>query len=225
MISIVIPTLNDNDALLTLLTVFQPVRTESHEIIVVSGGVSELPETIVDLTDVCLTSKAGRAMQMNLGADHASGEIIWFLHADSQFSVDECLAGILSLSEGNLIWGRFDIRLSSEDWRFRVIEKMMNMRSRLTGIATGDQGVFVERKVFQKIGGYNDIALMEDVQLSKDLKKISAPLLLKQRITTSSRRWQKNGMFRTVLLMWFLRFAYFIGISPLKLSKFYKTCN
>jgi rSAM/selenodomain-associated transferase 2 len=224
--SIIIPVLNDAQSLMNLLEQLQPAREMGHEVIVVDGGSYDAPETVCnDRVDCFLSAQAGRAVQMNRGAAKASGEILWFLHADGKLNIESCISQIMILHESGKIWGRFDIRLSGNDRRFRIIETLMNWRSAITGIATGDQGIFVNRKTFEHMNGFAQIPLMEDIEISKRLKKFSSPLLCSQKIMTSSRRWEKNGIFRTVLLMWYLRLAYAMGTSPERLSKHYRPCS
>lgn len=164
-------------------------------------------------------------MQMNAGSDSAKGEVLWFLHADSQLNVMACLHQMMSALGSDKQWGRFDIRLSGSDWRLRVVEKLMNWRSAFTGIATGDQGIFISRYLFKQHQGYTDIPLMEDIELSRRLKKLCYPARCMEPVTTSSRRWERNGIFRTILLMWYLRLAYALGVNPVQLKKLYKPCH
>ncbi|MCW8942459.1 MAG: TIGR04283 family arsenosugar biosynthesis glycosyltransferase, partial [Gammaproteobacteria bacterium] len=173
-----------------------------------------------DITDTIIISKKGRALQMNNGASVASGDVVLFLHADTL--LPENVAEIISDAYlGENFWGRFDVRLSNKKYVYRLIECMMNMRSSLTSIVTGDQAMFFEKDLFHRIGGFPEIALMEDVEISKQLKKISKPVRLKSKVVTSSRRWETNGVVATVLLMWKLRLYYFFGVSPEKLSQMY----
>jgi hypothetical protein len=123
------------------------------------------------------------------------------------------------------VWGRFDVHLSGNDWRLRMVEKMMNLRSRLSGIATGDQGIFIMKQAFANLQGYKDIPLMEDIEISRSLKRISSPMLPRQTITTSSRRWERRGVFRTILLMWALRSGYALGFSAQRLARYYRSCS
>ncbi len=173
------------------------------------------------LVDLILPSPKGRAVQMNLGAGAASGEILWFLHADTRITADAHTNLIANLTADSRVWGRFRVGLSGSRRIFRIIEGMMNLRSCISGIATGDQGVFVLSQVFQKIGGFDQIPLMEDIDLSKRLKQMSRPLCMPDRLTTSSRRWEENGVFTTIILMWRLRLAYYLGASPQALANKY----
>ncbi len=222
-ISIIIPTLNEAATLEPILKSLQPLRGKGHEVIVVDGGSSDETVRLAGYyADKVITSERGRALQMNHGAQAAEGGILWFLHADSQIPADaaETIVGAVGDS-GSFQWGRFNVRLSGAHWLFRVIEALMNLRSRLTGIATGDQGIFVRRELFQAVDGFAEIPLMEDIDLSKRLKRLAPPCCSTQRLITSSRRWEDRGILRTVLLMWYLRLAYFLGRSPERLAGIY----
>ena len=219
--SIVIPTLNEELEIQNCLMQLQDLRDEGFEVIVSDGGSLDKTAQLLDgLCDQYILNLRGRAAQMNAGARKAKGEIIFFLHADTQLpnNFSELINAIAANTSG---WGRFDVALSGEHYLFRVIESMMNLRSRLTGIATGDQTIFVRRTLFQEIGGFPEIALMEDIAMSRRLKKISKPLCLRQKVLTSSRRWENNGVLRTLLKMWCLRFAFFIGVDPESLARQY----
>jgi rSAM/selenodomain-associated transferase 2 len=174
------------------------------------------------LADAIVLCRQGRGAQMNAGAALAGGDILLFLHADTRLP-DEAVPAIRdSLAKSGKAWGRFDVRLSGHQAMLRVVERMMNLRSRLTGIATGDQAMFVRREFFQAAGGFPEIPLMEDIVLSRTLKRISgAPLCLSTPAVTSSRRWEENGILRTILLMWKLRLAFFLGASPERLARRY----
>lgn len=157
---------------------------------------------------------------MNAGAAAASGDVLLFLHADSLLPTDAVTAIARALETS--CWGRFDVRLWGREWSFRVIETLMNLRSRITGIATGDQAIFVHREAFWRVGGFPDIPLMEDVAISRRLKAIERPACLRQRVVTSARRWRANGIGRTVLLMWRLRLAFALGADPRGLARRYE---
>ena len=219
-ISIIIPVLNEETNLARLGEHLRTI-TQPHEIIIVDGGSRDNTLHIAyQLTDAVLVSSPGRALQMNSGAEIASGEVLLFLHADT-FLPDDALAVIAALSAEENIWGRFDVRLSSRRFVFRLIETLMNLRSCVTSIATGDQAMFIKKNLFQRVGGFPEIALMEDIEISRRLKKIVKPVCLKQKVITSSRRWENNGVVATVLLMWKLRLYYFFGMSPEKLKQLY----
>ncbi len=157
---------------------------------------------------------------MNTGAAAARGDLLWFLHLDAEPPPGAVDAMLSAVARGH-VWGRFDVRLSGAEPMLRVVERMMNLRSRLTGIATGDQGIFVVREVFERAGGYPVIALMEDIALSKRLKRVGRPACLRQRIVASSRRWEQAGIWRTIVLMWRLRLGYWLGVDPATLARRY----
>ncbi len=218
-ISIVIPVLNEADVIESTLSNPEHINLE---VIVVDGGSSDETLDIISQHQCkMIDAAAGRANQMNKGADAATGDILIFLHADSVLPAefDSCLCTDFWSSEKS--WGRFDVRLSGTHPLFRIIEGFMNNRSRLTGICTGDQAIFVKREAFAKIGGFAPIPLMEDIEISKSLKKISPPFCIKSRLVTSSRRWEKNGIIKTILLMWKLRLMYFAGVKSHVLAKHY----
>jgi len=221
-ISIIIPTLNEADSIVSALNRLKPFRMAGHEVIVVDGGSNDETVNMArPLTNNVITSAPGRALQMNIGAKQATGEVMWFLHADTL--VPENAAGlILGVFENQETqWGRFDIRLSGKQPLLRLVERLMNLRSRITGIATGDQGIFVRREAFESVGGFAPIPLMEDLDISKRLKKNSWPCCLDTKLVTSSRRWEENGILRTILLMWRLRLAYTLGARPEQLVNHY----
>ncbi len=218
-ISIIIPALNEAEHLCATLSDLAPLRVAGHELILADGGSHDgTPDLASPLVDKIIQTRSGRAVQMNAGAQAACGDILWFLHADSR--IPENATDTLLQSQRE--WGRFDISLSGRHPLLRIVEKMMNLRSRLTGIATGDQGIFVIRKAFEAIGGYPDIPLMEDIALSKALRRRSRPACLRTRLITSSRRWEQHGILSTIALMWRLRLAYALGTDPSRLAKHYR---
>jgi rSAM/selenodomain-associated transferase 2 len=221
-ISIIIPVLNESLSIVQTLSDLQSWRVEGHEVIVVDGGSEDrTAELSRPFADQVLFSPPGRGLQMNAGANVAKGNLLLFLHADTSLPKEGHRVMLERMKEGRRVWGRFDVRLSGKHFLFRVIEWLMNWRSRITGVATGDQAIFVQKELFKTVGGFPDIHLMEDIALSKSLKKHGPPLCLPQRVTTSSRRWEKKGILRTVLLMWFLRLAFFLGVDPKYLAKLY----
>lgn len=221
-ISVIIPALNEATTLKETLMPLQHWRKSGHEIILVDGGSEDDSQAIAaPLVDVVLESEKGRAKQMNAGARVANGEILLFLHADTH--LPDGADDMVQLALVRHRWGRFDVRLSGSHWLLRVVEHMMNWRSRMTGIATGDQALFLERMLFNELGGFPELPLMEDIALSKRLRQqVGRPACLKSPLTTSSRRWEENGILRTILLMWRLRLAYFLGISPHYLARQYR---
>ncbi len=223
-ISIIIPVLNESDILLSALLSFQWMREQGCELILVDGGSNNLPNAqLVPLCDRVLVTKAGRAIQMNFGARVAKSELLWFLHLDSQLPLSAVDRVYSNIEEGG--WGRFDIQLSGGHWMFRVVETMINLRSRVSSIATGDQGIFISRTLYERVGGFPTIPLMEDVAICRSLKRLSKPINLQQKLVTSSRRWERNGIVRTILLMWWLRLLFRLGVTPTYLAKRYKPCN
>ena len=225
-LSIIIPVLNENDVLELNLKKLQWVRQLGHEVIVVDGGSQDKNAILAKpLADQVLSSLLGRALQMNMGASSATGDVFLFLHIDTFLPADGIAAIIKNISQKDFYWGRFDVQLSGQNITFRVIERMMNWRSRLTSIATGDQAIFISRNIFEKIGGFPNMPLMEDVEISHQLKKITKPICLSQKVVTSSRRWEQRGIFNTMRLMWRLRFAYWLGSDPDNLARQYRSSH
>lgn len=220
--SIIIPTLNEANGIKTCLLALQPLRLQC-EIIVADGGSTDNTRIkALALVDKITLSAPGRAKQMNNGATHAKGDILIFLHADTL--LPEHALDIIEqhLATSNASWGRFDMRLDSPHSLLKIVATLINWRSRCTGIATGDQAIFVNRTVFFNLGGYPDLALMEDIALCQLLKKHSPPLCLKDKVISSARRWQHNGIIKTILLMWSLRLRYYLGADPAKLAALYR---
>ena len=216
-ISIIIPVLNEAAS----IEAFLRALPAGAELVLVDGGSDDATvELATPFVHQIVHSDRGRAKQMNVGADIATGQVLVFLHADTSLP-EYFLEEIDLFVNSEHLWGRFDVRLDSSKLVFRVIEAMMNMRSRLTAIATGDQTLFVQAETFHELGGYKDIPLMEDVEFSKRLKSYSHPFCSHHRVKTSARRWLKNGVVRTILLMWWLRLKYFFGVSPEKLATEY----
>lgn len=224
---IVIPVLNEGAALTEKLAALQSLRQQGAEIVLVDGGsLDESWARARPWVDRLMSSPAGRARQMNAGAvdtEASQADALLFLHADTQLPPDAYALILRALQDQ--AWGRFDVKLASSDPRLRLVAAMMNLRSRLTGIATGDQAMFVKTALFQAVSGFPDQPLMEDIELSKRLKKHASPACLPEKVITSARKWEKNGVWRTVALMWRLRWAYFWGAAPsdLALAYGYKT--
>jgi rSAM/selenodomain-associated transferase 2 len=221
-LSVIIPVWREAGAIESTLSGLQALRALGHEIIVVDGGSDDGTAALAEpLCDRVVVSPPGRAIQLNAGAAIARGNSLLFLHADTRLpaNVAERLA---EFAESTASWGRFDVRLSGQRRLFRVIGWFMNQRSRLTGIATGDQAIFVRRLVFEDLGGFAQIPLMEDVELSSRLKQVSRPFCISDPVITDSRRWQKHGPWRTVFLMWRIRWRYWRGESPESLAKLYR---
>lgn len=218
-LSIIIPCLNEAEGIARTLKALQPLRRRGVEVIVVDGGSSD--GTVAQSgpwADQVLTATRGRAAQMNAGSVCAHGEILLFLHADCLPPEEADGLIINGLNHGRKSWGRFDVRIIGKHPLLRMVEVLMNLRSRLTGIATGDQGLFVTRSLFEAAGHFPEIALMEDIALSKRLRRFSAPLNLRHAIVTSGRRWEKHGVLHTILLMWRLRLEYWLGADPNELA-------
>lgn len=220
-ISIIIPTLNEVSVLGRTLSSISS-GGGATETIVVDGGSIDGTQTIAyQYADRVLSCAPGRARQMNAGAEVASGDVFLFLHADTLLPADFAEVISRALARPAVIGGRFDVRLDSTGWVFRVTEILINFRSRLTRIATGDQGIFIRRAVFLQLGGYPEMLLMEDLELSKKMKQAGEVACLKERVITSGRRWEKDGVLRTIVLMWMLRFCHLVGVSPVRLKAFY----
>jgi len=241
--SIIIPVLNEATNIQTCLLALQPLRDRAEIIIVDGGSYDNTVELVRPYADKILASDKGRARQMNHGANQATGEILLFLHADTELP-EHALTLIEQNISSRQVWGRFNIELRSEflvptrrvgmqyqraalpnleQLMFNIIAFMMNWRSRLTGIATGDQTIFVTKTAFNSVGGFPEISLMEDIALSSTLKKLSSPICLTAKVKSSARRWQHNGIFKTILLMWSLRLRYWLGQDPQYLAELYRT--
>jgi rSAM/selenodomain-associated transferase 2 len=214
-LSIIVPCLNEADGIAATLAALEPFRARGAEVIVVDGGSTDETATIARKgADLVLTAPRGRATQMNEGAKRAHGDVLLFLHADSRLpeAADALIEQGLACS--GKAWGRFDVAICGAHPLLGVIAAAMNVRSRWTRIATGDQGIFVTRALFEAVGGYPAIALMEDIALTAILRRKRPPLCISAKIVTSGRRWEKHGVMRTVLLMWRLRLAYRFGADP-----------
>ncbi|MFO1305715.1 MAG: TIGR04283 family arsenosugar biosynthesis glycosyltransferase [Burkholderiales bacterium] len=219
--SIVVPVLDEGPGLGPRLARLQPMRDRGVAVLVVDGGSRDASAGIAKAhADRVLTAPRGRASQMNAGAAACTSDALLFLHADTALP-DFADRMILDAIARGARWGRFDVRIDDQRLVFRVVERMMNLRSRLTGVATGDQALFVRRDLFESVGGYPDIALMEDVALSKTLRRHARPACLRAKVTTSARRWQRHGVLHTIALMWWLRAAYFCGADPARLASLY----
>lgn len=223
-LSIVIPVLDEGANIVAALEALAPLRARSVEVIVVDGGSRDDTVALArPLADSVIEAPRGRATQMNAGARVARGDVFLFLHADTRLpaNADRLILDGLKQSAG--AWGRFDVAIDGNHPLLPVIAVCMNARSRLTGIATGDQAMFCTRDAFVAVGGLPTIALMEDITLARNLKRVSRPLCLSARVTTSGRRWEKRGVIRTVLLMWRLRLMYVFGAKPEDLAKRYES--
>jgi rSAM/selenodomain-associated transferase 2 len=219
-ISIVMPVLNEEETIAATLAALE--RFKPDELTIVDGGSADRTIEVCNRSGVTvLSSPRGRGTQMNHGARQATGDVLLFLHADTRLpdSAFDDIRG--ALCNPRCVGGRFDVRLDGSHWMLRVIGPMISLRSRLSQVATGDQGIFVRRDIFAELGGYPDIPLMEDVAFSQALKRRGAVACLRSRVITSARRWERDGVWRTILKMWALKSLYLAGISPLRLKRYY----
>lgn len=221
-LSIVIPVLNEGITMNAFLSTLKATVKNDAEIIVVDGSSNDHATELAHLfADQVLQSPPGRAKQMNAGALASQGNLLLFLHADTRLPTN--VVSILKKSwDSGAVWGRFDVKLSGHHFLFRIIESLMNWRSKWSGIATGDQAMFVRKDIFTHLRGFPEIRLMEDIALSKTLKKIAPPTCITSKVLTSSRRWEVHGILRTIFLMWYLRLKYFFGADPNQLAKQYQ---
>jgi len=219
-VSVVMPTLNEAENLGPTLA--QVRQAGECQLVVVDGGSEDGTPDIADrYADVVLAASRGRARQMNIGARAATGEILLFLHADTALPQGFSTIVAQAFADPHVVGGRFDVRLNAPGWSFRLIETMMNLRSRLSRISTGDQAIFVRRETFLAVGGYPEVELMEDLQLSRKLKRVGKIVCLRTRVVTSARRWQRDGLLKTIVLMWTLRLGHAVGVPPERLKAFY----
>ena len=221
-LSVIIPALNESENIIATLIPLQAMRARGVEVILVDGGSGDATKTMAaPLVDCVIDSARGRAKQMNAGARAAGGDALLFLHADSQLPVDADFLVKDALSHSHIAWGRFDVSIEGKHAMLPIIAAFMNTRSRLTGIATGDQGIFVTRAAFDQLGGFPDQPLMEDIEFSSQMKKLAPPVCLANKAITSGRRWEKHGVWHTILLMWWLRLRYWLGASPTEIHRAY----
>ena len=221
-LSIIVPVLNEAAGIAAALEALAPFRRRGVEVVVVDGGSSDgTVELAGPLAERVLTAPRGRAAQMNAGAAAAHGDVLMFLHADTTLPPEADGLLLYGLADSGRVWGRFDIAIDGKNTLLKLVASLMNWRSQITGIATGDQAMFVTRDAFAAAGRFPDIALMEDVALSAKLKRIGRPLCLAARVCVSGRRWTTHGVLRTILLMWRLRLAYRLGAEPAALARRY----
>jgi rSAM/selenodomain-associated transferase 2 len=222
-LSIVVPTLDEALHLGATLEALSSARARGAEVLVVDGGSSDATVALAQpLADRVVRSRRGRAVQLNAGAAAARGEILLFLHADSMLpAAFDCMIEA-ALAGRALAWGRFDVRIDGRSRTLALVALMMNLRSRLSGIATGDQAIFVTRALFERVGRFPVQPLMEDIAFCRHAKRIAAPIRLRGPVVTSGRRWARHGVVRTILLMWRLRLAYFFGADPARLAARYR---
>jgi rSAM/selenodomain-associated transferase 2 len=222
MLSIIVPTLNEGESIVSALAALASFRARKVEVIVADGGSEDQTITLAQpLCDRVVSAPRGRGGQMNAGAGAARGDVFLFLHADTRLPDNADLEILSHASGSDRTWGRFDVRIAGRHPLLPLVAATMNLRSRFTGIATGDQAMFVTRDAFHAVGGFPDIALMEDIALSRALKRRGPPLALHNRVTTSGRRWDERGLVTTVVLMWRLRLAFYLGTPPHRLAKAY----
>ncbi len=222
-LSVVLPVLNEAAGLGTALQALAALRARGTEIIVADGGSSDHSAALARAGDAHLVhAPRGRALQMNAGAAQATGEVLLFLHADTVLPEGADALVSEALASGAKAWGRFDVRITGRPRMLRLVAALMNLRSRLTGIATGDQSMFMTRAAFEAVGGFPAQPLMEDIEMSRRLLRLSRPACLRAKVQTSGRRWESRGVWRTVLLMWRLRFAYWRGAAPERLADLYR---
>jgi rSAM/selenodomain-associated transferase 2 len=223
-LSIVMPVLNEADGIEDALRALAPLRRRGVEVVVADGGSSDVTVALArPLADIVIAAPRGRGTQMNAGAAASSGDVLLFLHADTRLpgEADALIRDGLARSGCTLgrFWGRFDVRIAGAHPLFPIITAAMNLRSRMTSIATGDQAIFMSRAAFGS--GFPDIALMEDIAMTKRLKRVGPPLCIAAPVVTAGRRWEKHGVMRTIVLMWWLRLAYFLGANPTWLARSY----
>ncbi len=222
-LSIIVPMLNEAAALPGLLSQLAHWRTRGCEVVLVDGGSTDGSADMARAAGFTVVdAERGRARQMNAGAANAGGEVLLFLHADTQLPAEADETVGAALADADREWGRFDVRISGCAPMLRVVAASMNLRSRLTGIATGDQAMFVRRAAFDAVGGFPLQPLMEDIELSRRLLRRSRPACLRARVTTSGRRWEQRGVWRTIVLMWRLRWAYWRGVPAEVLAEAYR---
>jgi rSAM/selenodomain-associated transferase 2 len=221
-LSIVIPALNEAAGIEATLQALQELRARGVELVLADGGSSDATPTLAQpWVDAVVDAPRGRALQMNAGAARARADALLFLHADTRLPPmgDEL---VLQALAGGACWGRFDVRIEGRPWMLRVVAALMNLRSRASGIATGDQAIFVTREAFERVGGFPVQPLMEDIEISRRLKRLGRPACLGARVCTSGRRWEQRGVWRTIVLMWRLRWRYWRGESAARLAQAYR---
>ena len=221
-LSIIVPVLDEAAGIASAFAALAPLQARGAEVVVVDGGSRDATvELARPLADRVLAAPRGRASQMNAGAAIARGGVLLFLHADTRLPEDADRLALDGITRTGRTWGRFDVAIEGRHPLLPVIAMLMNMRSRVTGVATGDQAMFVTRAAFDAVGGFRDITLMEDIALSRALKRLSPPLCLSAHVVTSGRRWEARGVVKTIVLMWRLRLAFFLGADPEDLARRY----
>ncbi len=222
-VSVIIPMLNEEPSLHLMMDHWKTLVQDGAELLVVDGGSTDASVDRVQKAGFkVLSSPRGRAQQMNTGAKSAQGDILLFLHADTIPPPRAVPILTKALQDSERVWGRFDVHIEGRAWMFPVIAFFINLRSRLSGMATGDQGIFVRRAMFEQMAGFPDQPLMEDIEISKRLLQYTKPLCLKARVRTSGRRWETRGVWRTIFLMWRLRWLYWRGTSAQDIARAYR---
>jgi rSAM/selenodomain-associated transferase 2 len=219
-LTVVLPVLNEAAIIVAALQALAPLRARGAEIIVADGysrdGTAQLAEPFADRV---ITVRRGRGAAMNAGAAFGTGDALLFLHADT--ALPDGTDRLIDAALAHRAWGRFDLRIAGCHPLLAMVARMINLRSRLTGIATGDQAIFVSRKAFEAVGGFPDLPLMEDIAISRRLKRLCRPYCIATPAVTSGRRWEQSGVIRTILLMWRLRLSYYLGVEPALLAELY----
>jgi rSAM/selenodomain-associated transferase 2 len=219
-ISVIVPVLNEEKSIAATLQALLPLAP--YETIVVDGGSKDRTRKIAaELGVTLISSEPGRGRQMNRGAGEASGDVLLFLHADTRLPPSAFHDITDALNDPRCLGGRFDVELEGRHWLLPIVARMISYRSRVTKVGTGDQAIFVRREVFKKIGGFPDIPLMEDIALCRTLKRLGEIACLRSRVVTSARRWEVDGIWRTIFTMWMLKLLYLAGVSPSRLKQFY----
>ncbi|HEX9454219.1 MAG TPA: TIGR04283 family arsenosugar biosynthesis glycosyltransferase, partial [Candidatus Binatia bacterium] len=219
-VSVIIPVLNEAKAIAATLDAL--IRLKPAEVILVDGGTADRTRAIAERYSIkIVTSEPGRARQMNRGARVATGDVLLFLHADTRLPISAFDDIATALPNRACVGGRFDVELEGDHWLLPLVARLISYRSRLTKIATGDQALFVRREVFARMGGFPEIPLMEDIAFSRMLKPLGSVACLRSRVVTSARRWEADGVWRTIFRMWTLKLLYFAGVSPRRLKQFY----
>ncbi len=219
-LTIILPVLNEAAIIVAALEALAPLRARGAEIIVADGGSSDGTQLLAQpLTDHVIAAPRGRGATINAGAAVGSGDTLLFLHADT--TLPENADRLIDAALARRAWGRFDLRIAGRHKLLAVVARMINLRSRATGIASGDQAIFVTRETFAAVGGFPNLPLMEDIALSRRLKRLCRPYCISTPVVTSGRRWEHNGVIRTIVLMWRLRLAYYLGAEPARLASRY----
>lgn len=221
-LAIVMPALDEAAGIVPILQALQPLRARGVEVVLADGGSSDGTAALAAAyVDTVVVAPRGRALQMNAGVARTRADALLFLHADTRLPA-RADGLVLQALAGGALWGRFDVRIDGRPWLLRIVAALMNLRSRWSGIATGDQALFVTRRAFDAVGGFPPQPLMEDVELSRRLKRLGRPACLRAKVRTSGRRWEARGVWRTVFLMWRLRWRYWRGEPAARLAKAYR---